>query len=227
MTPATTTPHAQRRASMRCTTTTSLSTRSDKDLHPAAPLARRPPAQPAKRRGVTARDLDATDDDNGPCRLCTERCVRRRRRDSQQSTARIRRAFADGDRKRLRPASFATCWRIRRTPHKTRPYLAGIAMDNKGGCREPMKSRKATALVAAGITASAFAVGGVVPHADASTPSGGNGRLAFVTHNQIFTIDADGSDRVQLTTFNASGGKNYLPEWSPSGTRIAYVHETA
>jgi len=90
-----------------------------------------------------------------------------------------------------------------------------------------MKSRKATALVAAGITASAFAVGGVVPHADASTPSGGNGRLAFVTHNQIFTIDADGSDRVQLTTFNASGGKNYLPEWSPSGTRIAYVHETA
>ena len=93
---------------------------------------------------------------------------------------------------------------------------------------QTVKSHQARAAFAGGMAAaSALALGGVVmPSADAGTPSGGNGRLAFVSHNQIFTIDPSGSDRVQITTFAGSDGKNYLPEWSPSGKRIAYVHET-
>ena len=59
------------------------------------------------------------------------------------------------------------------------------------------------------------------PQADATYP-GRNGKIAFVRANQIYTINSDGSDLTQLTT----AAKNYRPEFSPSGRRIAFVKET-
>ncbi len=50
-----------------------------------------------------------------------------------------------------------------------------------------------------------------------------DGRIAFVKGNQIYTIRPDGSGLSKRTYV----GKNYRPEWSPSGQRIAYTHEPA
>ncbi|MBI5090621.1 MAG: PD40 domain-containing protein [Actinobacteria bacterium] len=49
-----------------------------------------------------------------------------------------------------------------------------------------------------------------------------DGRIAFVRDGQIFTIDADGTDEVQLT----SVATNSVPRWSPDGQRIAFVRDT-
>ena len=45
-------------------------------------------------------------------------------------------------------------------------------------------------------------------------------RIAFVSGNQIWVMDADGSDRTQVTTTATS---KQSPTWSPDGTRLAYV----
>ena len=47
------------------------------------------------------------------------------------------------------------------------------------------------------------------------------GRIAFVRHNQVFTMGPAGNRVVKLT----SAGKNYRPQWSPDGRRISYIHE--
>ena len=59
------------------------------------------------------------------------------------------------------------------------------------------------------------------PSASATYP-GGDGRIAFTRANQIYTVTSSGSGLRQLTT----AGKNYRPQWSPDGARIAYLHET-
>jgi Tol biopolymer transport system component len=49
-------------------------------------------------------------------------------------------------------------------------------------------------------------------------------KIAFVSHrsgsNQIWVMDADGSNPIQLTSDRRD--KFQLPDWSPDGTRIAY-----
>jgi len=45
----------------------------------------------------------------------------------------------------------------------------------------------------------------------------------FVKANQIYTIRPDGTGLAKRNYV----GKNYRPEWSPSGRRIAYIHEPA
>jgi dipeptidyl aminopeptidase/acylaminoacyl peptidase len=60
------------------------------------------------------------------------------------------------------------------------------------------------------------------PVASATYP-GGDGKIAFVRSNQIYTVNSSGTGVVKLTTT----GKNYRPKWSPDGTRIAYINETS
>jgi Tol biopolymer transport system component len=56
-----------------------------------------------------------------------------------------------------------------------------------------------------------------------ATYPGRDGRIAFVRHDQIYTIKPDGTGVRRLTTT----GKNLHPKWSPRGARIAFVHETS
>jgi len=43
-------------------------------------------------------------------------------------------------------------------------------------------------------------------------------RIAFESGGQIFTIQADGNDRLQLT----SGGRNFFPRWTSKGDQITF-----
>lgn len=81
-------------------------------------------------------------------------------------------------------------------------------------------SRLLSALAALAITVAGV---GLTATAASATAPGGDGKLALVRSNQIYTIRANGSGLVKLT----STGKNYRPKWSPNGNRLAYVHETA
>jgi dipeptidyl aminopeptidase/acylaminoacyl peptidase len=56
-----------------------------------------------------------------------------------------------------------------------------------------------------------------------ATVSGGEGKIAFVRANQIYTMTKAGGTVTQLTTV----GKNYRPRWSPDGKHIAYIQEDA
>ena len=56
-----------------------------------------------------------------------------------------------------------------------------------------------------------------------ATWPGRDGRIAFVKAGQIYTIRPDGTGLSKRTYV----GKNFQPEWSPSGQRIAYLHEPA
>jgi TolB protein len=47
----------------------------------------------------------------------------------------------------------------------------------------------------------------------------GNGRIAFVAEGHIYTADADGTDRRQIT---AGTGTEFAPTFSPDGTHIAF-----
>jgi TolB protein len=58
-------------------------------------------------------------------------------------------------------------------------------------------------------------------------PSSGNrsslsGRIAFDNHDDVWTIDADGTDLTRLTH---SPGPDFDPSWSPDGTQIAFRSE--
>ncbi len=67
-----------------------------------------------------------------------------------------------------------------------------------------------------------------VTTAAASGPSSGggssslSGRIAFDNHDDVWTIDADGTDLTRLTH---SPGFEFDPSWSPDGTRIAFRSE--
>jgi hypothetical protein len=68
-------------------------------------------------------------------------------------------------------------------------------------------------------TLMAVTLGSTSPAQSASP--GQDGRIVFVRANQIYAMSAIGGNMKKLT----SSGKNYRPEWSPDGTRIAYIHE--
>ena len=60
----------------------------------------------------------------------------------------------------------------------------------------------------------------VPPAAAQAAYPGTNGKLAFVRDGHIWTMNADGTGAAQLTTGTADASD---PEWSPDGTRIAFV----
>jgi Tol biopolymer transport system component len=65
-----------------------------------------------------------------------------------------------------------------------------------------------------------FAISSVVALA---TFPGKNGRIAFDNQaGDIFTMNPDGSDIRQLTSFAAGGNGAYLASWSPDGRHIAF-----
>jgi len=70
-----------------------------------------------------------------------------------------------------------------------------------------------------------YTLGGVLFRPHPAVGASGNGRIAFTgtddqSDSQVYTINADGSDIRQLT--NDTNG-NYVPVWSPDGTKIAYT----
>lgn len=71
-----------------------------------------------------------------------------------------------------------------------------------------------------------------LPGAALATPLGSNGRLvireyfnADHTNGALFTINPDGTHRVQIT-FPASNVLDTEPDWSPDGTQIAFERRT-
>jgi TolB protein len=48
------------------------------------------------------------------------------------------------------------------------------------------------------------------------------GRIAFDNHQDVWTMNADGTDLTRLTD---APGWDFDPSWSPDGTKIAYRHE--
>jgi hypothetical protein len=78
-------------------------------------------------------------------------------------------------------------------------------------------------LVIMALVASGFLGATVTADSAMATYPGGDGKIAFVRANQIYTMSGTGTGITQLTT----AGKNYRPEWSPNGQRISYIHEVA
>jgi len=58
--------------------------------------------------------------------------------------------------------------------------------------------------------------------AASATFPGRNGRIAFVQDNNIYTINPDGSDLRQLTTFDGTDGVASWPSWSADGRSIVF-----
>jgi dipeptidyl aminopeptidase/acylaminoacyl peptidase len=79
-----------------------------------------------------------------------------------------------------------------------------------------------TVAAIAALLTSLLGVAVTAPTASA-TYDGKDGRIAFVRHDQIYTIRPDGTGLHRLT----SVGTNSHPKWSPTGRRIAFVHETS
>jgi TolB protein len=58
-----------------------------------------------------------------------------------------------------------------------------------------------------------------VPVAGATSP-GANGKLAFASNQQLFTIDPDGSNLTRVPTISCEGLE---PDWAPDGHTIAFI----
>ena len=61
-----------------------------------------------------------------------------------------------------------------------------------------------------------------LPIVASATFPGRNGRIAFVQDNNIYTINPDGTDMRQLTTFDGSTGVANWPSWSADGRSIVF-----
>ncbi len=86
-------------------------------------------------------------------------------------------------------------------------------------------SRYRTWSRAAVLTSACAAVVGLAAGAHATTP-GTNGRIAFLIageHDQIATINADGTGRRQLT--RRGDAASLQPDWSPDGKRIVFERD--
>jgi Tol biopolymer transport system component len=75
----------------------------------------------------------------------------------------------------------------------------------------------ATTLLMAALGVGALIAGAQSP--DVSLPTPGNGRIAFVYQEDIYTVAADGTDRQLLVE---GAGRANVVAWSPDGTRLAY-----
>jgi len=85
-----------------------------------------------------------------------------------------------------------------------------------------MSRLRAILVVLALVATSLLGVVATSTGASATYP-GGDGKIAFVRANQIYTMTSTGGSVTKLTTT----GKNYRPHWSPNGARISYINETA
>jgi Tol biopolymer transport system component len=65
----------------------------------------------------------------------------------------------------------------------------------------------------------ALAVALAVAHSANATFPGTNGKIAFVRSGDIWTMNADGTNRIQVT----STGSASAPSWRPDGQAIAYI----
>ena len=82
----------------------------------------------------------------------------------------------------------------------------------------PLKVVVAGALLAVAVLAALLlALVAAQKPAEAAFP-GKNGKIAFVGDGGIWTMNQDGSDKTRLT----DSGSDYLPAWSPDGTKIAF-----
>ena len=79
---------------------------------------------------------------------------------------------------------------------------------------------RAWALALVSVLALGGWLGTVAEPAAAAFP-GRNGKIAFVSDGQVWTMKPDGTGRKQLTT---NGGE--MPAWSPDGRRLAFVRST-
>jgi Tol biopolymer transport system component len=69
------------------------------------------------------------------------------------------------------------------------------------------------------VLALAIAVGLGVAHSAKATFPGANGKIAFTDAGNVWTMNADGTNKVQLTT----GGGATQARWRPDGRKIAYI----
>lgn len=83
-----------------------------------------------------------------------------------------------------------------------------------------MNRSRSSALVAA--AASALAAVALASGSAWATAPGHDGKLALNRGGDIYTVNLDGSGLQRLT---ANGGGNGWPNWSPDGTKIAWVHK--
>ena len=78
----------------------------------------------------------------------------------------------------------------------------------------------ATLALLTALAAGAIAIGASIgPKLPDPFGAAANGRIAFVSEGDIYTVESDGSDRQQITSGPRS---EYNPMWSRDGTRLAY-----
>jgi Tol biopolymer transport system component len=69
---------------------------------------------------------------------------------------------------------------------------------------------------------SASTAAAAAPGPNGAAPSSRSGRIAFDNFDDVWTIDADGTNLARLTH---SPGPDFDPSWSPDGTKIAFRSE--